>query len=442
MAATTLTAVAAFALAGCTSGGGTDSGKDEPAGDGVLNLWYGYEPGQADAITELIAQWDEANPDVTVEITAMGPELNPPSLLPALSAGEGPDMWAGTIGSGPSQAFIDAGLVRDLTPYYCDNGWNDVIPDELATIVTTDGKLFGIPNSIESTGVFYRKSIFEQLGLEVPTTWDEFMDVVTTLVENGYETPIGTAGQDAWPVTQLLGAMWMSAVGPDGIEKTLFGDGTWTEDGFQQATQMFADLQGNGYFGPEPLAYTYQAMTADFYNGVVPMTYTGGFVIPGAQEDAGENFDDIGVFALPSVVDGPIYANASPGEGWYVNANSAYADEAADLLNFLFFTDESRTKILEGGLVPVGPVDVSKVELPSVLEELLSEQDKYRENGTVPTFIEVLTPGGIFEVMQTGVQGILAGSTSPDQLTQSIQTAWETEKEAGNTLDASAAPQC
>lgn len=442
MAATTLTAVVVLALAGCTSGGGTDGGEDEPTGDGVLNLWYGFEPGQADAVTELIAQWDEANPDVTVEITAMGPELNPPSLLPALSAGEGPDMWAGQIGPGQPQAFIDAGLVRDLTPYYCDNGWNDVIPDELATISTSDGKLFAIPNSIESTGMFYRKSIFEQLGLEVPTTWDELMDVATTLVENGYETPIGAAGQDAWPVTQLLGAMWMSAVGPDGIEETLFGDGTWTEDGFQQATQMFAGLQENGYFGKEPLAYTYQATMADFYNGVVPMTYTGGFVIPGAQEDAGENFDDIGVFALPSVVDGPVYANASPGEGWYVNANSDYADEAADLLNFLFFTDESRTKILEGGLVPVGPVDVSEVELPSVLEELLAEQDKYRENGTVPTFIEGLTPGSIFDEMMNGVQGILAGSTSPDQLTQSIQTAWETEKEAGNTLDASAAPQC
>lgn len=434
--AVAVVAVASLGLVACSNGGAGESGEK------VLNVWYGSEPGQKDALTSLIAQWDEEHPELSVEITAMGPELNPPSLLPALSSGEGPDLWAGNIGSAQSQAFIDAGLVHDLTPAYCDSNWDQTIPDELAAIATSDDKLWAVPNSIESTGMFYRKSIFEKMGLSVPTTWEDFMTVVKKLKDNGYPTPIGAAGQDAWPVTHLLGAMWAGAEGPDGVNQLLFGDGTWTSTGFTEATEEFEKLADDGDFGPDPLSYAYEATNADFYNGVVPMTYTGGFVIPDAQEDAGENFDDIGVFALPTLNGGPIYANESPGEGWYVNANAKQADAAEDLLNYLFFTDENRTKILEGGLVPAGPVDLDQVELPSVLEELLAEQNKYRDNGVVPAFFEVSVPGSIFEAEMTGVQGILAGSTSADELLKTIQSTWETEKQAGNIISSSGAPKC
>lgn len=428
-------AVASLALVAC--GGGA-----EESGDEVLNIWYGSEPGQKDAMTSLIAQWDEEHPEVSVEITAMGPELNPPSLLPALSSGEGPDLWAGNLGSSQSQAFIDAGLVHDLTPAYCKSNWNKMIPDELAVIATSDDKMWAVPNSIESTGMFYRKSIFEKLGLSVPTTWEDFVSVVDELKNNGYPTPIGAAGQDAWPVSHLLGAMWSGAVGPDGVNEILFGDGTWTSTGMTEATEEFEKLADAGAFGPDPLSYTYQATMADLYNGVVPMTYTGGFVIPDAQAGAGENFDDIGVFALPTVNGGPISANASPGEGWYINANSKQADAAEDLLNYLFFTDENRTKILEGGLVPVGPVDLDQVELPSLLEELLAEQNKYRDNGVVPAFFELTAPASIGEAMMTSEQGILAGSTSADELLQTLQSTWETEKQAGKIISSSGAPKC
>ena len=429
-------ALSIIGVTGCTASDGSTDGST------VLNLWYGFEPGQADAITSLIQQWDEANPDVTVEITAMGPELNPPALLPALSAGEGPDMWVGDISPGQPQAFIQSGLVADLASYYCDLGWNDTLPTDLASLVSSDGSLWAVPNSIESTGMFYRKSIFADLGLQVPATWDELLATIATLQENGYDIPIGAPGADGWPLTQMLGAMWGLSSGPEGIQETLFGDGTWDSPDYLAASEKFVELQALGAFGPEPLAYNYQATMADFYTGVSPMTYTGGFVIPGAIEDAGEAFDDIGIFALPNPTGGPMLANASPGEGWYVNANSSHIDLSVDLLNFLFFTDASRTAILEGGLIPVGPVDVDSVELPSALKELLAAMNEVRDNGVVPAFLEGVTPGGQFEVTMSSVQGVLDGSVDATQLNAAIQTAWQAGKDAGETFAAGNPPTC
>ncbi|GHF26550.1 ABC transporter substrate-binding protein [Pseudolysinimonas yzui] len=433
LAAVAALGAATLTLTACTSG-------DGDTGERVLNIWYGFEPGQVDAITGLIEQWDEENTDIRVEVTAMGPDINPPALLPALTSGDGPDLWAGDLSA--SWSYINAGLVLDLTSQYCDNGWGDTLPEDLAALVSSDGKLWAVPNSIESTGVFYRESIFEELGLAIPTTWDEFTGLMDDLMDAGYNTPLGAAGQDAWPVTQILSAAWGGAAGPDGIAETLYGDGSWTDQPFREATEAFVALQEAGYFGPDPLSYTYQATMAEFYTGVVPMTYTGGFVIPGAQEDAGESFDDIGVFALPSPNGAPTYANASPGEGWYVNANSDVADDAASLIDYLFFDEENRTVILEGGLVPVGEVALDEVELPSVLEKLLAEMAKYRDNGTVPAFIEAVTPGSIFENMMDGSQGVLAGSVNAEQLLATIQQTWETEKENGNTLKAGSPPVC
>jgi ABC-type glycerol-3-phosphate transport system substrate-binding protein len=236
--------------------------------------------------------------------------------------------------------------------------------------------------------------------------------------------------------------MWGNAATPDGLNETLYGDGAWTDEPYMAASEEFVALQEAGHFGPEPLAYTYQATMADFYTGVVPMTYTGGFVIPGAQEDAGESFDDIGVFALPSVNGEPTFANESPGGGWYINANSEHADTAAELLDFLFFTEESRTKILEGGLVPAGELDLDAVELPSLLEELLAENNKYRENGVIPAFLEVVTPSSLFETQMDQVQGVLSGTTSAEQLNQAYEAAWQTEKQEGNILQAGGSPEC
>jgi len=423
-------------VTGCTAGG------TSPEESTVLNLWYGFEPGQADAVTTLIQQWDEANDNVTVEITAMGPELNPPALLPALSAGEGPDMWVGATGPGQPQAFIEAGLVADLGPFYCDLEWNATLPNDLASLVSSDGSLWAIPNSIESTGMFYRKSIFADLGLEVPTTWNDLLSTVATLQENGYATPIGAAGGDGWPVTQLLGAMWGNAAGSAGIENTLFGDGSWDSSEYVEASEKFVELQSLGAFGPEPLAFSYQATMAEFYTGAVPMTYTGGFVIPGAQEDAGDAFSDIGVFALPNPIGGDIVANESPGEGWYVNASSSKIEESVDLINFLFFTEENRTAILEGGLIPAGPLNLDSVELPSVLEELLTAMGSYRDNGVVPAFLEGVTPGEQFEVTLSSVQAVLGNSLNAEELNAAIQGSWQTAKDEGNTFTAGSPPSC
>jgi ABC-type glycerol-3-phosphate transport system substrate-binding protein len=168
------------------------------------------------------------------------------------------------------------------------------------------------------------------------------------------------------------------------------------------------------------------------------MTYTGSFMINDAIEAAGENFADIGVFALPNVLGGPIVANYGPGEGWYVNAKSKNVDLAAQLLNHLFFTEASRKKMVEGGLLPNGAIDLSKVEVPSALAELLAEMNKYQKNGVVPTYLE----GAAFDVLMAEVQKVLAGKATAKQLVDTVEKASIVAAAKADAYVPGIAPKC
>ena len=57
----------------------------------------------------------------------------------------------GGTGPGQPQAIIEAGHALDLTPYFCELGWNEIIPEEIVNYTSSDGKLWAVGDSVEST---------------------------------------------------------------------------------------------------------------------------------------------------------------------------------------------------------------------------------------------------------------------------------------------------
>jgi raffinose/stachyose/melibiose transport system substrate-binding protein len=72
------------------------------------------------------------------------------------------------------------------------------IADSFLPTVSQDGGIFGVPvGYAASGGVLYNKKIFEQLGLSVPTTWDEFAANNEKIKEAGIPPVLQTYG-DPW----------------------------------------------------------------------------------------------------------------------------------------------------------------------------------------------------------------------------------------------------
>jgi len=396
----------------------------------TLTIWLGGEPGTVNTYTDIFAEYQQVHPNITIEATFVGSDLFNPSLLPALNAGNGPDVWMGGTGPGQPAAIIGAGLAADLTSYYCSLGWNAVLPESVVETTSSAGKLWAVGDSSETTVMYYNRNTFAQNNLTVPTTWAEFITVCDTLKAAGNKTVIGLGGGDKWPISHWQTLLWGRYAGPEGVNNVLFGEGRWDDEPFIQATTTLKDLNDAGYFGPQPLAVFQDAMIAQFWRGEIPMVFTGTWVVGDAARDIGEGIANYGVFPVPSPADGtPIYASEDIGQGWYINAALEQKDVAADLINFMLFRQESRDALLASGDdVPVGPLDLAAAQLPQLLKEALTILETSRANGSIHAFLDTVTPSGMTDITYDGLQALLAGQMSPEEVNGAIQAAWEEAK--------------
>lgn len=400
-------------------------------------VWVAGEPGQTTVYDDLAAAFNAENAGTTITVVKNSSDLFNPALIPALSAGEGPDLF--TFGTGPGQpaALIAGGLVADLTDAYFDNGWSEVIPEGIVVQTSSDGKLWAFGNEVETTGMFYNKAIFAENGIEVPTTWAEMEAAVATLQGAGFDTPIGLGAADKWPISHWQSMMFGRYAGPEGIENVLFGDGEWTDAPFVAAADRLKQMGQDGWFGPTPVAIGYGELMDRFWAGEVPMTFTGPWVIGGGIEAAGDRIGDYSVFAVPPFEDGQkIHPTNSIGSGWYIREGSESADAAIAFLNFMFKETSGRVALLNAGTIPVGSLDAAlqEAELSPLAVDIWKASDDHAANGSVPAFLDTITPGSLTTVSYDGLQALLLNVMTAEEFTAEMQRAWSAAKAAGEIM--------
>jgi multiple sugar transport system substrate-binding protein/raffinose/stachyose/melibiose transport system substrate-binding protein len=140
--------------------------------------------------------------------------------------------------------LIDQGLCADLTDL-----WNKHKADFSAGVrnaFTFDGKVYGIPYSIEYWGVWYNKTTFKKLNLSVPTTWAQFLKVCDALKAAGV-TPMAQSVQGRWPAFIMFEEM-VARQDPQLYEDLCAGKARYTDPRVKTAFTVWADLINKGYF--------------------------------------------------------------------------------------------------------------------------------------------------------------------------------------------------
>ena len=126
----------------------------------------------------------EAFPDIKVSFIAMPGEIEQYMSLKA-AADEVPDVF-GINPNSFGADLADRGIVGDIGH---TKVWKNLLPGSKLMFTSPGGKRFGIPPGVATMLYYYRLDTFEKYNLEVPTNWEEFLDVCETLKENG-EVPI------------------------------------------------------------------------------------------------------------------------------------------------------------------------------------------------------------------------------------------------------------
>lgn len=131
-------------------------------------------------IDEVVAIWNEANPDihVTVSRAATAAEIVQ-KLSAATTAGNPPDVTNVTYQDLP--ALVVGGLVTDITAEMAPE--KDKIAPVAWNLVTFGDTTWATPQGTSPMMFYYRKDILEELGVPVPTTWDEFAEAARAVHE-------------------------------------------------------------------------------------------------------------------------------------------------------------------------------------------------------------------------------------------------------------------
>ena len=176
--------------------------------------------------------------------------------------------------------------------------------NELAAGYGLDGKILGIPMTAGYEYVYYWKDMFEEAGVEVPTTWDQLKEVSRTLQDYyGKDNPdfmaIALGAKDEWPDYPFM--EFMPAL--EGGNGQNWNDMAKTDAPFAadtdiaKAYQKAYDLFTSGVFGKDPLGLGSDQATALFAQKQAAITALGDWGLQNIQNGT-DDYSQLGTFYL------------------------------------------------------------------------------------------------------------------------------------------------
>ncbi len=348
-----LAAIVPLALAGCT-GGGTDAEADGPV---ELTYWS-----WATDIESVVDVWNAENPDiqVTVDGNAEGDDLVT-RIITAAKAGNLPDIMQVEYQSLP--VLVSNEIVADLSHDVAD--LQDAMPAAAWDQVTWGGASYAVPGDVGPLMMYVRADRFAELGIDVPTTWDEFAAAAETASAAGAKITSFDATYPGWfaGLSQQAGAQWWSDV-----------DGSWAVDIDDEPTQKVADYWGAlldaGVVSTSP---TYSAewntelATGELLTWIAPVWGAG--VLEGIAPDTAGDWRAV---PLPTWDAGDTATGYWGGSSSAIAATSEHQDAAAAFLTWLYTSEEGTSQLVDvAGLYPaaiVGQEYAATTTTPGILE--------------------------------------------------------------------------
>lgn len=156
------------------------------AADKITLRYAVWDRNQLSSEQEIAKRFEQANPDIKIEI-----ELTPSAqyfvkLDSAAAGGVAPDIF--WINMPYFVQYAKNGIMEPLAPYIKDSGLK--LDDVVASSVKAyqyDGQQMAIPRDVDSIAVWYNKKLFDQAGVSYPTNdwnWDDLKSKATAL-KNG-----------------------------------------------------------------------------------------------------------------------------------------------------------------------------------------------------------------------------------------------------------------
>jgi raffinose/stachyose/melibiose transport system substrate-binding protein len=389
--------------------------------DTTLKLLETNTTGQAWPI--LIANFKRVYPTIDVEGTYLPGNQLTTLLLTQLQANNAPDIFHVNAGGGtPTNVWPLAAQGKLLS--LDGSPWIKRIFPPLKKWMSYNGHVYGMPGSIYSTGIFYNKDVFSQLGLKIPTKFADVPPMCRKIRAAG-KVPIaigldasGASNATLW--SQMLMTQWVYSVDPNWTEKRLAKKVTFSSSPlWQKALQRFVDLKDAGCFTEGAQGTGLPQQNTAFATGQAAMTLLASVQL-GALLQVNPNLK-YGMFAFPADTAKATVIPIGSAITLVINKSSLNIDAAKKFVNFMARPKQAALIArITGGIEPFA---ASKGDVAPFLSAMapLFKQGKTM----LQPFAGWPNNNMIFGTVFPGFQGLFSGQKTPAQILQDMDTTWD-----------------
>ena len=250
-----------------------------------------------------------------------------------------------------SNPFAFESTIVDPEKYCIDftgASWEDLMPEARKTSCVYNDKLYGLQiwhNSPEYVMV-YNKTLFEENGWEIPSTYAELKDLCAKIAEQGI-TPWFMPGADGWQ-HQLaffqIGGVYEEAT-PGLYDALNTNQATFADnEKMLEVLNEFKELSDAGYFGEDWIGTDSTNLTNEFGDRNIAMAMANSSYIQQIKDDTGTE-DEFGMFLIP-LGDNTWYPTNPAGPTMFGYKGTEHEDLVKEFFNFVT-TTESLQEILD-----------------------------------------------------------------------------------------------
>ena len=358
----------------------------------------------------MVERFGEMHPDLNIELTVIDREAYKTQIRNFLSANP-PDV-ANWYAANRMKPYVDAGLFEDISDMWAEPELADLASTKGA--MTLDGKQWGVPYTYYQWGVYYRKDIFEELGLSEPATFDDEIANCQKIIDSGRKCyTIGT--KFLWTAGGWFDYLNMRTNGYDYHAALTAGEIPWTDAGVAETFANWRKLIDMGAFIDNHTAYSWQEAMPFMVNGEATAYLMGNFAVSPLR-DGGLDDSKLDFYQFPAINASVELAEDAPTDTFHIPSGAANKEAARAFLKFVV-SPENQTLINNGDNLGQLPVNSkSSVDNDKFLKEgfaMLSSNSP----GGVAQFFDRDAPAEMAKVAMEGFQEFMV---KPDNLDKII----------------------
>ena len=395
-----------------------------PAAKNEISVWH-WMTDRHDALVKL-AQKYEQQTGIKVNFELYAPSDAYSQKIVAAAQAKGlPDIFGILDKKEIVASFIQSGFVADLTESFKTNNgaWEkSMFPKALSVnrfepgnVYKVNPGIYGVPLDVTNIQMLYNRNLLKKAGInQPPKNFEEFLKDAQALNKIGVAGLVSGWGE-LWMVDCFASNYAFNILGEEKVMATYRGEVPYTDPDWIKVLNVFKQLHDSGALAEGIVTKSNKYAEQDFALERAAFSFNGSWCV-NVYHDMNPNLD-YGAMIPPQMNPNPpmkIWGGA--GSSFVVNNISPRKAMAIDFLKWLSAKDQQAFLAIETRNLPANQ------EALSSIPQILSEFANSMEHTTHPTIWKYNEAALVTEAFDKGIQSILIGEKTPEQVAQEVQS--------------------